>query len=215
VQGSVVRPRPAPFFVGEHVALDYLNTVASPWGEVIEWIGSGRDLLDWLVRARLVPGAVATRMRRAVADGELDGIARQGRELREWFRGFVLRHAARRLTPAGVRELGRLNRLLARGETYRQLEITPAPGEALLTPPGYAIQWQFERRWRTSETLLQPIAEAMGDLACRADFRYVRQCERCTLWFLDVSRGHGRRWCSMALCGNRAKAAAHRARARG
>jgi hypothetical protein len=41
-------------------------------------------------------------------------------------------------------------------------------------------------------------------------------CEagNCSLWFLDVSKGHARRWCSMAICGNRAKAAAHRARAR-
>jgi predicted RNA-binding Zn ribbon-like protein len=88
----------------------------------------------------------------------------------------------------------------------------PAPGEALLTPPRSAIQWRFQRRWQTADTLLQPVAEEMGDLACGADFRYVRQCERCTLWFLDVSRGHRRRWCSMTLCGNRAKAAAHRAR---
>jgi predicted RNA-binding Zn ribbon-like protein len=31
---------------------------------------------------------------------------------------------------------------------------------------------------------------------------------------VDVSKAHGRRWCSMTICGNRAKAAAHRARAR-
>ena len=37
----------------------------------------------------------------------------------------------------------------------------------------------------------------------------------CTLVFLDGTRSHARRWCSMAVCGNRAKAAAHRARARG
>ena len=48
------------------------------------------------------------------------------------------------------------------------------------------------------------------------DFSLVRKCEGegCTLWFLDLSKAHARRWCSMAVCGNRAKAAAHRARAR-
>ena len=30
--------------------------------------------------------------------------------------------------------------------------------------------------------------------------------------FLDRTKGHARRWCSMAVCGNRAKAEAHRAR---
>ncbi|MEL6323421.1 MAG: CGNR zinc finger domain-containing protein, partial [Pseudomonadota bacterium] len=32
----------------------------------------------------------------------------------------------------------------------------------------------------------------------------------CTLYFHDVSKNHKRRWCSMDICGNRAKAAAHR-----
>jgi predicted RNA-binding Zn ribbon-like protein len=46
------------------------------------------------------------------------------------------------------------------------------------------------------------------------DFRLIRECEGsvCSLLFLDRTKAHGRRWCSMALCGNRAKAAAHRAR---
>ena len=44
----------------------------------------------------------------------------------------------------------------------------------------------------------------------------LRQCEheRCALWFLDTSRNGTRRWCSMASCGNRAKAARHYRRAR-
>jgi predicted RNA-binding Zn ribbon-like protein len=42
----------------------------------------------------------------------------------------------------------------------------------------------------------------------------VKACEgpACTLLFADHTRGHARRWCSMALCGNRAKQAAHRHR---
>ncbi len=35
----------------------------------------------------------------------------------------------------------------------------------------------------------------------------VRKCANpgCVLWFLDVSKNGSRRWCSMELCGNRAK----------
>jgi predicted RNA-binding Zn ribbon-like protein len=33
--------------------------------------------------------------------------------------------------------------------------------------------------------------------------------------FADHARGHARRSCSMAICGNRAKVAAHRARLKG
>jgi predicted RNA-binding Zn ribbon-like protein len=59
------------------------------------------------------------------------------------------------------------------------------------------------------------IAEAMGGLVCDKGFTLVRKCKgpACTLWFLDVSKAHARRWYSMVVCGNRAKAA-HRARAR-
>jgi hypothetical protein len=54
----------------------------------------------------------------------------------------------------------------------------------------------------------------MADLICREDFRLIRACDgpACTLLFLDRTKSHARRWCSMAVCGNRAKAAAHRAR---
>jgi predicted RNA-binding Zn ribbon-like protein len=212
MEGSVVASRPVPFFVGEHPALDFLNTVASPSGEPIEWIGNGGDLLAWLERAQLVLAPVARRFRRAAEASELDPIADRGRALREWLRGFVRKRAGRPLTPVAVRELGRLNHLLARDETYRQLE--PVRAAAAKPQTGSVVQWRAERRWRTVEALLEPIAEAIGDFLCQADFRYVRRCERCTLWFYDVSRGHRRRWCSMAVCGNRAKAANHRARAR-
>ena len=214
VEGPAATTRPAPFFLGEHPAMDFLNTVASPWSESIEWIGSGRDLLDWLELAGLIPSAVAKRFGRAAKRDELDRVARQARALREWFREFVERHAGRPLPPRAVRELARLNQLLAREELYRRLEPAEpaAPGSDATAP---VVRWRTERSLRTPADLLLPLAEAMGDLVCRAEFQYVRRCERCTLWFLDVSRGHGRRWCSMAICGNRAKAASHRARARG
>jgi predicted RNA-binding Zn ribbon-like protein len=69
-------------------------------------------------------------------------------------------------------------------------------------------------RWESPGELLQPIAAAAADLICHQDFRLIRACagSGCTLLFLDRTKAHARRWCSMAVCGNRAKAAAHRAR---
>jgi len=52
------------------------------------------------------------------------------------------------------------------------------------------------------------------DLMQRADLSRLRECKRCTHLFLDHGRGQGRRWCSMARCGNRAKAETFRARQR-
>jgi predicted RNA-binding Zn ribbon-like protein len=46
------------------------------------------------------------------------------------------------------------------------------------------------------------------------DFNLVRKCEDsdCVLWFVDKTKAHRRRWCSMPLCGNRNKVASFRQR---
>jgi predicted RNA-binding Zn ribbon-like protein len=81
---------------------------------------------------------------------------------------------------------------------------------------GNAFELHPIRKWRSPEALLLPIAEAMARFLCSEDFRYVKACEgpSCTLLFTDHTRSRARRWCSMAICGNRAKQAAHRERAR-
>ncbi|MFJ5935728.1 CGNR zinc finger domain-containing protein [Streptomyces sp. NPDC093071] len=58
-------------------------------------------------------------------------------------------------------------------------------------------------------------ARAHLDLLRTAPDR-IRACahEACILHFFDTSRNGTRRWCSMAVCGNRAKASRHHARAK-
>lgn len=58
------------------------------------------------------------------------------------------------------------------------------------------------------------LALALADLLQSGDVRRLRECRRCTHLFLDRGRGTGRRWCSMARCGNRAKAQSFRDRRR-
>ena len=212
--------RPEPFFIADDHALDLLNSVATPWGTAIEWLGDGRDLLAWLELAGLVPPDVSMRFREKISSDALDEIASRARELREWFREFVAAHAGRRLDRSALADLDGINRLLACDEAYCQIE----PGameardstQATQGAPKSSLQWGRHRRWRAPEDLLLPIAEAMGGLICRADFERVKHCEgpTCTLWFHDVSKNHTRRWCTMAVCGNRAKAATHRAKIR-
>jgi predicted RNA-binding Zn ribbon-like protein len=50
----------------------------------------------------------------------------------------------------------------------------------------------------------------------RENASLVKQCAGpgCTLWFLDRTKAHARRFCSAAACGNRAKVAAFRERQR-
>jgi predicted RNA-binding Zn ribbon-like protein len=72
------------------------------------------------------------------------------------------------------------------------------------------------RRWRSPESLLLPIGEAIARVVVEEDFSNIKGCEghRCTLMFVDRTRARARRWCSMSVCGNRAKVMAHRQRQR-
>jgi len=194
---------PDPIIVGGHPALDFLNTVAAPRGQAIEFIPSGAQLLGWLVRTDLIEAREERHLHRRFSSEELDAVARQAAALREWFRPIVRRSASRGSATLSRTELDRLNALLADGTSFPQLGRK-----------GRRYVVGQERRWNEAPDLLVPIGEAMADLLCAADFRLVRKCGNpaCTLWFLDATKAHRRRWCTMAICGNRAKAAAHRRR---
>jgi predicted RNA-binding Zn ribbon-like protein len=198
---------PPAIFVGDALGLDFLNSVATPVDTPIDWIDDGDGLLNWLEQAQLAPADAIKRIRAEALPGELDKVADQARSLREWFRGFVRKHKGRPLTAKSPAELEPLNRLLERDASFKR--VVPGPkGEK------NPLQLQTIRRWRTPEALLSPIAEALAQLVCTEDFSDVKACEgpACTLLFADHTRGRTRRWCSMALCGNRAKQAAHRHR---
>ena len=199
--------RSPAIFVGDALGLDFLNSIATPVDTPIDWIDDGDGLLNWLEQAQLAPADTIKRIRAEALPGELDKVADQARSLREWFRGFVRARKGRPLTAKGLAELEPLNRLLERDDSFKRVVPAPKDGKK-------PLQLQTIRRWRTPEALLSPIGEALAQLVCTEDFSGVKACEgpACTLVFADHTRGRTRRWCSMALCGNRAKQAAHRHR---
>ncbi len=92
------------------------------------------------------------------------------------------------------------------GEEVAQVRVDPGAAEPVALAAG---------RGGPDHQLRLDIAAAVADIA-RHDRRRIRRCANpdCVLVFLDVSKGGQRRWCDMATCGNRAKAAAHHARSR-
>jgi predicted RNA-binding Zn ribbon-like protein len=194
-------------FIADTPALDFLNSLATPVDVPVDWLDDGEGLLSWLQQAQLVFPPVLERMRSQALPGELNKVADQARNLREWFRGFLQEHRGRPLTRGDINKLEPLNRLLERDESFSQ--IAPATSSQ-----GNAFELRIDRRWRSPEALLLPIAETLARFVCSEDFTYVKACEgpTCTLLFADHTRGRARRWCSMAICGNRAKQAAHRQR---
>jgi len=209
----MTEPRPPAFFVADALGLDFLNSIAAPVDEIVEWLGSGEDLLAWLLQAKLVPPEVLQTIRDSAGPGELDAVAAQARALREWLRGFVHKHMGAPLSAEVIAELEPLNRLLARDEEFTRL-VERQDSESAGAHGASALQLLTQRRWRSPESLLLPIAKVMAELLATADFTQVKACEgaTCRLLFLDTTGGRMRRWCSMAVCGNRAKQAAHRER---
>lgn len=207
--GPIVQGRRPAIFIADSLGLDFLNSIATPVDKPIDWLDSGEGLLGWLAQAKLVPADALDELKARAMPGELDKAADQARALREWFRVFVGKHMSRPLTPKALHELGPLNRLLERDEAFGQISrLRDGEGDRLVL--------QTMRRWRSPESLLFPIGEALAKFVCEEDFAAVKTCEghACTLVFADRTRGRARRWCSMAICGNRAKQAAHRKRLR-
>lgn len=202
-------PHGPAIFIGDAPGLDFLNSVATPTDTTIDWINDGEGLLSWIEQAQLVPMDVIRKIRNQALPGELDTIAAQARGLREWLRGFVLKHKGRPLALVDLAELQPLNRLLGRDEAYYRVVLEPSGRPA-------ALELQAMRHWHSPDALLLPIGETVARFLCNEDFSNVRACEgpACTLLFVDRTRGHVRRWCSMAICGNRVKQTAHRRRVR-
>jgi predicted RNA-binding Zn ribbon-like protein len=200
---------PPAMFIADSLGLDFLNSIATPVDSVVDWIDNGDGLLSWLEQAQMVPSDALAALRAQALPGELDKVADQARNLRDWFRAFVDDHKGRPLAEDDLRKLEPLNRLLERDEAFSQL-VPHRQGD------GAPLELRMMRRWRSPDSLLLPIGEALAQFVCTEDFRDVKACEghTCTLMFADRTRGRARRWCSMAICGNRAKQAAHRNRLR-
>jgi predicted RNA-binding Zn ribbon-like protein len=196
-----------PIFVADSAGLNFLNSIAVPVDTEIDWIGDGEGLLAWLDAAQLVPADVLDAMRKQAKPGEIDLVAAQARQLREWFRTFIREHRGKPTKNVQLVDLEPLNRVLSRDEGFAQL-VPRKNGKAT------ALEFHRSRRWQSPESLLLPIGESLARLLAEENLSDVKLCEgaSCTLMFADHTRGRSRRWCSMEICGNRAKQIAHRHR---
>lgn len=188
-------------YLAGNTALDYLNTRSVRDGREVELIQTYADLVDWSVGTGRINQSKA---------GELRGLSsRATRPALQ--RALHFRNSLKRLVD-GLMERGGneaplddLNALLARHEVVRQVRHSPDGGfQLLLNPrPGPDEPWLVA---------LQGTVELLAD----EEIELIRRCAGpdCILYFLDHTRNHSRRWCSMEVCGNRAKVRAHYRRQR-
>ena len=186
------------YFVGGQLGLDFINTQVGEKEGAVEFLSGFADLIAWLQQAGSLDAAqakaaLATWGQRPEAKQLLD----QARKLRN-----VLRELAQRLAAGksvGPSMLEEINRVLAQESGYNQL---------VRGAHGYELRFQASRK--EAAHLLTPIALSAAELLCASEPQRIRRCGNpvCGLYYYDTSKNHTRRWCSMAICGNRMKAAA-------
>jgi len=178
--------------IGGHLALDLLNTVAVAYGQLTDSLQTDADVNQWLLQHAVASDPKALE----IAGPDL---IEKAHALREIIRELVSAKKA-----GTTLKIDALNAYLQHGASYLQLAKSEAK------------QYRIERvrQIESAEQLLAPIAEAAAELIALEDFSMVRKCESpdCVLWFYDRTKGHKRRWCSMAVCGNRHKVASFRKR---
>jgi predicted RNA-binding Zn ribbon-like protein len=189
-------------FLGNHLALDFLNTRPVQNGETVELLPDFDALLRWFQAAGLLRSGEATSLRQQWGEStRARHVVAAMRELRERLRKEVL--ARERGGTVRRSAMDELNRLLAEHPMLTRLN---ASGSASTTE-----LWFDPHR---PEDLFAPLAHSAAKLFADVDRTRVRKCRQCVLHFYDTSKKGTRRWCSMQLCGNRLKVAAYAARQR-
>ena len=193
-------------FVGGHPSLDFANTAGGSGKERdIERLARFADAARWARAAGLLDEAeTAALVGRAEADpaaatAALDALHAQ----REALHAFLLAALDGTPPPPAVRR---------RVET----DLTTAYAAARLSERLDAAEaWSVGLADAGLHLIARRLALATGSLLAGAGREHVRVCRRCSWMFLDPSPTKRRRWCSMATCGNRAKAERHYRRTAG
>jgi predicted RNA-binding Zn ribbon-like protein len=189
--------------VAGHLALDFVNTVDDRIGNVDDVLRDAGDLAAWGVRAGVLTGGAWID---AVGSAEASA---------EWTAAVRLRGAVGAVVEAVVRA-----RPLPTADVVRladEVSLAYADGELVLDPDLAATQQTRTLRWRWSARSLSSVRHVVAvtavDLLAGPDVSRIGECpgEACGWFFLDATKRHNRRWCSMRECGQAAKSARRRA----
>jgi len=187
------------------LSLDFANT--QNWHaskKPFEYLKSYADLVTWGEQAGLLSPEYSAQLRRVAskhpkdATDELEFVI----QIREaLFRVFTHRYAGESISEG---DLALLNSV-----------ISQALAHLKLTPAGDEIHWEWAPEMSGANFILWPVARAAAELLTSDKASKVRMCEDdrgCGYLFIDQTKNHSRRWCSMESCGNRAKARRHYSR---
>ena len=178
---------------GGHIALDFVNTVGGPPegppSPADELLVEYEDVAIWAARVGVISERDAQSLR-AAARGDRRAARwalRRAIELRE-----LLYPIFRELADGAEPPAGLLDRL-------RDAERDALADARLVSNDG-AMEWSWPRPRELTDPL-RPIVHAAVELLTDGPLDRLKVCGNCRWLFLDRSRNHSRRWCSMDECG--------------
>lgn len=184
--------------IGGHPLIDFINTEMTPNGKKVDLLKNNEDIVFWLTDIGiLTQGALQFDW------AEDEALLNQVRTFRNKMRAMVANIVNEE--PIAPKYIDIINKALIHWLGKPRL----AQGDN-----EQAFEQQVDFAIETSAQLVAVIADTAVNFLTTTDLRYVKQCGNgeCIRYFIDTSKNHSRRWCSMEGCGNRMKARAHYAR---
>jgi predicted RNA-binding Zn ribbon-like protein len=183
-----------------NVCLDFINTLDNRFtSQPIELLKDFRDLIRFCEQSGVLSHADAARWieRSQSSQRAAEQTLRSAIEMREAMFAVFMAVVKRNAIPDDA--LARLNGAIQYAARHARL---------VRAKSGFA--WQFDAvasPERPLDPVLWPIARAAAELLASDLLHLVGTCsaEACQWFFLDTSKNHHRRWCSMQICGNREK----------
>jgi predicted RNA-binding Zn ribbon-like protein len=182
--------------------LDFINTLELEKAQPLDHLTTPRDALGWFWRHDLLHREMLLRelrrYREAPAEGER--VLRKVRRVRAAMRELV--DATVEGRPPALDQLEEVNRTL---RTHYVYELVPSPD---------GVHLGHRHVGDPVDGALARLAESIARELSQGEADRLRICENetCRWVFHDTSRTGRRKWCDMATCGNRAKAARYRER---
>lgn len=189
-------------FVGNRTILDFINTRPMVDGSLQELLVNWQAVVRWFQTAKFLTRLQAQALvKRWHGSPQAETFVENLRQFREDSRKAVV--ALETSQALSRKDIEALNHLLRVYRTYPKL--FESDGQ---------LQMAEDFDSKRPEDLFSPLVRAAAEFLINTDLSRVRQCENCILHFYDTSKNATRRWCSMHLCGNRAKVAAYAQRKR-
>jgi predicted RNA-binding Zn ribbon-like protein len=193
-------------FMGGHPALDLVDTVGGmldiPVRDEDELLRSYDDLVELGLKTGTLSERAARRLRRAAAEKPDEAQAALDAALEA---RAVLDSVFRPVSDGSNPPAKALDALGRLGAT--------AAARGRLAEVGGRFEWSWEEA-PGLDAPLWPLVHSAVELVTDGPLDRVSQCGRCRWLFLDTTKNHSRRWCSMEGCGTDAKMERYVARRR-